>query len=138
MSRPKNFHDTASHGASRVKGKKLELFLQSPPTHHPRAELKSGCCSYFAGGVRALTLLGMSFPTNYFDMQKSHFFDHAFQGLPLSAVIRFFIRENHFPNGYRLLLRYLCVCGGAKKINCYLERINRLIRVVKKATMREN
>ena len=31
VSRPKNFHDTASHGASRVKGKKLELFLQSPP-----------------------------------------------------------------------------------------------------------
>ena len=120
-----------------LKGKKWS-YSSSPPTHHPRAELKSGC-SYFAGGVRALTLPGMSFPTNYFDMQKSHFFDHAFQGLPLSAVIRFFYQGKSFSNGFRLLptLRYQCV-WGAKKINCYLERINRLIRVVKKATMREN
>ena len=78
-----------------LKGKNWSYSSAVPPTHHPRAELKSGC-SYMAGGVRALTLPGMSFPTNYFDMQKSHFFDHAFQGLPLSAVIRFFIRENHF------------------------------------------
>ena len=86
-----------------------------------------------------MTLLGMSFPTNYFDMQKSHFFDHAFQGLPLSAVIRFFIRENHFLMDFASFqLSGINVCGGAKKITCYLERINRLIRVVKKATMREN
>ena len=122
-----------------LKGKKIGVIPPVPPTHHPRAELKSGCCSYFAGGVRALTLLGMSFPTNYFDMQKSHFFDHAFQGLSLSAVIRFFIRENHFLMDFASFqLSGINVCGGAKKINCYLERINRLIRVVKKATMREN